>query len=103
MVRCSHCLPCPRFNPSLSCSSIVKETTRQAEARKLLDQGLVPHNQELQAHPEKFLLGKDWLMGEGCALIEDVLSALEIVEGMVKGAVGVLEGGYKMLGGGAKF
>ncbi|TFL00913.1 2-nitropropane dioxygenase [Pterulicium gracile] len=76
------------------------EGKRQEELRELLDQGIIPHQKELETHPEKSISGMWWIMGEGCALIDDVVPAREIVQGMVGEAVGVLEGGYRMLGGG---
>lgn len=89
-----------RFSRSLTRLVLPREGKRQEELRELLDQGIIPHQKELETHPEKSISGMWWIMGEGCALIDDVVPAREIVQGMVGEAVGVLEGGYRMLGGG---
>jgi hypothetical protein len=38
-------------------------------SRKLTGEGKIPHDVELQKHPEKSLEGKSWLMGDVSALI----------------------------------
>lgn len=49
----------------------VKEwNERQDEIKKLTSEGKIPHDVELQAHPEKSMPGKSWLMGDVSALIK---------------------------------
>jgi NAD(P)H-dependent flavin oxidoreductase YrpB (nitropropane dioxygenase family) len=38
-------------------------TNRKAEIRELTGKGLIPHDVELEKHPEKSLEGRMWLMG----------------------------------------
>ncbi|KAF8644134.1 hypothetical protein AX16_008662 [Volvariella volvacea WC 439] len=44
------------------------ETKRRKEMEGLLEQGKVPHDVELQAHPEKSLAGLSWLMANNLKL-----------------------------------
>jgi hypothetical protein len=39
-------------------------------SKKLTSQGKIPHDEELQKHPEKSMEGKMWLMGDVSALIK---------------------------------
>ena len=49
----------------------VKEwNERHDEIKKLTSEGKIPHDVELQAHPEKSMPGKSWLMGDVSALIK---------------------------------
>lgn len=49
----------------------VKEwNNRQDEIKSLTSQGKIPHDVELQKHPEKSMPGKSWLMGDVSALIK---------------------------------
>jgi hypothetical protein len=75
----------------------------------LTSQGKIPHEQELQKHPEKSIEGKMWLMGDVSAMIhvsgylppccrlvpngQDVKPAKEIIDEMVKGAKECLQRG----------
>ncbi|KAJ8462064.1 hypothetical protein ONZ45_g18068 [Pleurotus djamor] len=38
-------------------------TNRQQEIKELTSKGVIPHEQELQKHPEKSIEGRPWLMG----------------------------------------
>jgi NAD(P)H-dependent flavin oxidoreductase YrpB (nitropropane dioxygenase family) len=63
----------------------------------LTSKGVIPHEKELEAHPEKSIKGRAWLMGSVAALIDDVLPAKEIVERMVAEAVEILKHGNSLL------
>jgi len=73
---------------------------REEEIKKLTSEGKIPHNEELEKHPEKSMEGRMWLMGDVSAMINDVKPAKEIVDDMVKEAKQCLERGSKVLGGG---
>jgi NAD(P)H-dependent flavin oxidoreductase YrpB (nitropropane dioxygenase family) len=73
------------------------ENNRQAEIRELTSQGIVPHEREIQKHPEKSLEGRSWLMGQVSALIHDVLPAQQIVDNMVNEASECLQRGGSMI------
>lgn len=78
---------------------------RQDEIKKLTSEGKIPHDVELEKHPEKSMEGKMWLMGDVSALINDVKPAKEIVDDMIAEAKGCLERGSKVVaanGGGAR-
>jgi hypothetical protein len=74
-----------------------RENNRQAEIRELTSQGIVPHEREIQKHPEKSLEGRSWLMGQVSALIHDVLPAQQIVDNMVNEASECLQRGGSMI------
>ncbi|EKM82830.1 hypothetical protein AGABI1DRAFT_111394 [Agaricus bisporus var. burnettii JB137-S8] len=59
------------------------ETNRAAELSSLLAKGLVPHDVELEKHPEKHIQGLSWLMGRVAGSIKDIKPAKEIVDEMV--------------------
>lgn len=59
------------------------EENRQAEIKALTSQGKIPHDVELEKHPEKSLPGRSWLMGKVAGIINDVKPAKEIVDEMV--------------------
>ncbi|KAK0448313.1 2-nitropropane dioxygenase [Desarmillaria tabescens] len=67
------------------------ETRRRDEIEKLTSQGLVPHNVELEKHPEKSLQGRPWLMGKVAASIKEIKWAKEIVDEMVMTAAKSLQ------------
>jgi hypothetical protein len=91
-------------------------------SKKLTSEGKIPHNEELEKHPEKSMEGRMWLMGDVSAMInvrlsfhigwfyntgtktdiQDVKPAKEIVDDMVKEAKQCLERGSKVLSGGAR-
>ncbi|EJT47484.1 hypothetical protein A1Q2_04497 [Trichosporon asahii var. asahii CBS 8904] len=61
--------------------------TRQKEIEELTSRGIVPHMHELEKHPERSIEGKIWIMGENAPRITEVLTAKEIVDELVEGAV----------------
>jgi len=67
------------------------ETKRRAELDALLAEGKVPHEVELQNHPEKSLAGFSWLMGRVAGSIKDIKPAKEIVDELVATAAASLE------------
>jgi len=70
---------------------------RQAEIKELTGKGLLPHEVELEKHPEKSVEGRPWLMGRVSSLINDVLPAKTIVDNMVRDAADQLQRGNKYL------
>lgn len=62
------------------------ETKRASEIQELISQGKVPHDVELQAHPEKSVQGLSWLMGRVAGSIKDIKPAKEIVDELVNTA-----------------
>ncbi|KJA18597.1 hypothetical protein HYPSUDRAFT_45142 [Hypholoma sublateritium FD-334 SS-4] len=62
------------------------ESKRSQEMHELVDQGKVPHEVELQAHPEKSIQGLQWLMGRVAGSINDIKPAKEIVDELVNTA-----------------
>ncbi|KAF8194458.1 2-nitropropane dioxygenase [Mycena galopus ATCC 62051] len=77
-------------------------TNRQAEIKELTGKGLLPHEVELEKHPEKSVEGRQWLMGRVSALIHDVLPAKVIVDNMVRDAALQMQRGNKYLNSKAK-
>jgi hypothetical protein len=63
-----------------------RETKRQSEIQDLCSKGVIPHEHELEQHPEKSVAGRAWLIGSVAAQIHEVLPAKTIVENMVKEA-----------------
>jgi len=59
------------------------EDHRQEEIRKLTSQGKIPHDVELESHPEKSVEGRMWLMGKVAGSINDVKPAQAIVDEFV--------------------
>ncbi|KAB5589916.1 2-nitropropane dioxygenase [Ceratobasidium theobromae] len=78
------------------------ETKRQGEIAELTSKGIIPHEHELEKHPEKSLAGRRFLMGNVAAVIKDVLPARTIVDNMVAEAVECINRGGTMIGGRAK-
>jgi len=73
------------------------ETNRQTEILELTSQGIVPHDRELQKHPEMSLEGRSWLLGQVSALIHDVLPAQQIIDNMVNEAAECLQRGGSLV------
>lgn len=129
--------PIPRSSTLVDRSEFVKQTTSKngmavrtrckwtrlcAEvaanvSRELTSQGKIPHDVELQKHPEKSLQGRSWLMGDVSAMIhvshpifsypidlteQDVKPAKAIVDDMVKEAKECIERSQGLLGGKTK-
>ncbi|KAG2061256.1 2-nitropropane dioxygenase [Suillus hirtellus] len=67
------------------------ETQRQGEITKLVARGHVPHDVELENHPEKSLEGRMWLMGKVAGSINDIKPAKEIVDELVATAAASLK------------
>ncbi|KAK2467055.1 hypothetical protein APHAL10511_001313 [Amanita phalloides] len=59
------------------------ETKRRGELERLTSEGAIPHEVELQHHPEKNIIGFPWLMGRVAGAIHDVKPAKEIVDELV--------------------
>ncbi|KAI0797851.1 2-nitropropane dioxygenase [Abortiporus biennis] len=59
---------------------------RQSEIEQLTAQGKIPHEVELEQHPEKSLEGRMWLMGKVAGAIHDIKPAKEIVDELVSTA-----------------
>ncbi|KAL5490217.1 hypothetical protein ACEPAI_5050 [Sanghuangporus weigelae] len=59
------------------------EENRRDEIKKLTTEGKIPHEVELEKHPEKSLPGRAWLMGKVAAAIHDIKPAKEIVDEMI--------------------
>ncbi|KEP48024.1 2-nitropropane dioxygenase [Rhizoctonia solani 123E] len=78
------------------------ETKRQDEIKQLTSQGIIPHDHELEKHPEKSLAGRRFLMGNVAAIIKDVLPAKTIVDNMVAEALDCIHRGNAMAGGKSK-
>ncbi|KAF4615493.1 hypothetical protein D9613_002901 [Agrocybe pediades] len=62
------------------------ETKRKAEIEQLVSEGKIPHDVELQNHPEKSTQGRSWLMGRVAGSIKDIKPAKEIVDELVNTA-----------------
>ncbi|KAG6832709.1 hypothetical protein H0H92_012281 [Tricholoma furcatifolium] len=67
------------------------ESKRHDEMRNLLAEGKVPHEVELQSHPEKSIPGFAWLMGRVAGSINDIKPAKEIVDELVSTAAASLQ------------
>lgn len=70
---------------------------RQEEIKQLTSQGKIPHDAEMEKHPEKSLQGRSWLMGDVSALINDVKPAKAIVDDMIAEAKACLERGNGLI------
>jgi NAD(P)H-dependent flavin oxidoreductase YrpB (nitropropane dioxygenase family) len=62
------------------------EEKRQQEITELTLRGQVPHEVELEKHPERSMAGRGWLMGKVAASIKDIKTAQEIVDELVSTA-----------------
>ncbi|KAM5539024.1 hypothetical protein V8D89_007247 [Ganoderma adspersum] len=65
---------------------------RQQEIAELTCQGKVPHEVELEKHPEKSMEGRMWLMGKVAGSINTIMPAREIVDELVTTAAKSLQG-----------
>jgi len=72
------------------------ETKRSKEIQELVAQGKIPHEVELEQHPEKSIQGLSWLMGRVAGSIKDIKPAKEIVDELVTTAVASLEMASKL-------
>jgi NAD(P)H-dependent flavin oxidoreductase YrpB (nitropropane dioxygenase family) len=78
------------------------ETQRQGEIAELVGQGYIPHDVELENHPERSLEGRMWLMGRVAGSINDVKPAKEIVDELVATAAVSLKTASALMTGKAK-
>ncbi|GAW05815.1 2-nitropropane dioxygenase [Lentinula edodes] len=73
------------------------ETTRSQEKEQLLAKGLIPHEVEIEAHPEKSVQGMTWLMGRVAGAIKEIKPAKEIVDEMVITAAKTLQASNSLI------
>ncbi|KAH6918758.1 2-nitropropane dioxygenase [Coprinopsis sp. MPI-PUGE-AT-0042] len=71
------------------------EVNRKQEIEALVAEGKIPHEIELQSHPEKSAPGRQWLMGKVAGTIKEIKPAKEIVEELVNTASSVLDAAQK--------
>lgn len=69
----------------------LRENNRQAEAKALLERGVIPVEEDLKAHPENSLNARPWLTGRVAAQIHEVLPAKKIIDDMVNDAAKILK------------
>ena len=79
-----------------------RNNNRQAEIKDLTSRGILPHEHEMEKHPEKSLQARTWLIGKVAAQIHEVLPAKTIVENMISDAVQQLQGGSSLISSKAK-
>jgi len=79
-----------------------RENNRQAEAKALLQQGILPVEKDLKEHPEKSLASRPWLTGRVAAQIHEVLPAKKIIDDMVNEAATILRHNGSMVNSKAK-
>ncbi|KAJ7117805.1 2-nitropropane dioxygenase [Mycena epipterygia] len=70
---------------------------RTAELLELTSKGILPHEAEIEKHPEISPSTRPWLMGRISSLITDVLPAKTIVDNMVTDAAAMLQRGNSYL------
>jgi len=73
------------------------EQNRQAEIKELTARGIIPHQHEMEKHPEKSVKAVTFLMGNVAALINDILPAQTIVDNMVNDAAKILQDRSRMV------
>ncbi|KZT69041.1 2-nitropropane dioxygenase [Daedalea quercina L-15889] len=64
---------------------------RHAEVEALTAEGKIPHEVEVEQHPERSLEGRPWLMGKVAGSIKDIKPAKAIVDEMVSTAARSLQ------------
>jgi len=64
---------------------------REAEIKELTSKGILPHEHEMEKHPEKSAQARTFLIGRVAALINEVLPAETIVNNMVSEAARVFQ------------
>ncbi|THG96750.1 hypothetical protein EW026_g5147 [Hermanssonia centrifuga] len=64
---------------------------RQTEIKELTSKGIIPHEYEMEKHPEKSLEARTFLIGRVSSLIHEVLPAKVIVENMVNDAAKIIQ------------
>ena len=65
--------------------------------KALLDRGILPIDKDMEKYPEKSMEARPWLMGKVSGLINDVLPAKEIIDGMVFQAIQRLQEANKLV------
>ena len=80
------------------------EENRQAEIKELTGKGIIPAIQDIEAHPEKSVAARPWLMGSVSSVVNDVLPAKKIIDDMVELAAEVIQGNasFVKIGGSSK-
>ncbi|KAG6901875.1 hypothetical protein C0995_006999 [Termitomyces sp. Mi166 len=73
------------------------ELNRRAEMNALLAEGKVPHEVELQNHPNKSIPGFAWVMGPVAGSITDIKPAKEIVDELVTTAAASVKNVHGLL------
>lgn len=69
----------------------VRENNHQAEAKALLERGIIPYEIDLEKHPEKSLGARPWATGRVAAQIREILPAKKIIDDMVNDAAMILK------------
>ncbi|EMD38478.1 hypothetical protein CERSUDRAFT_113651 [Gelatoporia subvermispora B] len=67
------------------------EEKRQNDIKELTSRGQIPHDVEMEKHPEKSMEGRAWLMGKVAASIQDIKPAKAIVDELVTTAATSLQ------------
>ncbi|KAI0788870.1 2-nitropropane dioxygenase [Abortiporus biennis] len=70
---------------------------RKEELHKLLSEGKVPWNIELDAHPDKYMESFPYPMGQVCSMIHEILPAKTIVDTMAVEAAEILKNGGNLV------
>ncbi|KAI0664952.1 2-nitropropane dioxygenase [Cubamyces menziesii] len=70
---------------------------RPQEIAELTSQGKIPHEVELEKHPEKSMEGRMWLMGKVAGSIKDIKPAREIVDELVNTAAASLQSATSLM------
>ncbi|TFK86377.1 2-nitropropane dioxygenase [Polyporus arcularius HHB13444] len=70
---------------------------REQEIAELTAQGKIPHEVELEKHPEKSMEGRMWLMGRVAGSIKDIRPAKDIVDELVNTAATSLQNATSLL------
>ncbi|KIJ60633.1 hypothetical protein HYDPIDRAFT_116931 [Hydnomerulius pinastri MD-312] len=73
------------------------ESTRQQEISELVSKGKIPHEVELEQHPEKSLEGRMWLMGKVAGSVNEIKPARVIIDEMVIQAASSLTGASSLV------
>jgi len=73
------------------------EENRQAEIKDLTSKGIIPAYHDLEAHPEKSVAARPWLMGSVSSVVNDILPAKKIIDDMVALAVEVIQGNASLV------
>ena len=71
--------------------TMFRNNNRQQEIKELTSKGIIPHDHELQNHPEKHGKGITFLSGRVAGLITEVLPAQTIINNMVNEAAAIIQ------------